>query len=219
MVRNRVTFSLNFNSVKEFDDAFERKGEKTGHFFAISSSVKVGSKVFIRVHIKGLDSPVFLEGIVAWRRIQNAGPSMRRGIFVQLMDRERARLEGIIKFLGKNSSDYRERRHYQRYPFFADAEYSTAQGTFGSEIRNISKGGVYLRCMGPLLSVGAKFPVTLYLEGKPSKGIVLNSRVAWIDLFDEDKGMGVLFDKDQSELKAIGKSIKRIQKQLVKLAK
>jgi len=161
MVKNRVTLSLNLNSVRELDGAFERKGENTGHFFSVTSGVRVGSKVFIRVHIQGLDFPVFLEGVVAWRRVQNAGPSMRRGIFVQLRDRERARLDGIVKFFQKKTRGPRERRRFQRFPLFADAEYSTAQGVFGSEIRNISEGGVYLRCLGPLLSIGARFPVHL----------------------------------------------------------
>ncbi len=219
MLKKRVTLSLNFQSVKELDQAFERKGENTGHFFPITSGIKVGSRVLIRIHLKGLDFPVYLEGVVAWRRVQNAGPTMRRGSFVQLPDRERARLDGIVKFLDKSSSGSRERRRFQRFPLFADAEYSTAQGVFGSEIRNISKGGVYLRCLGPLLSIGAKFPVTMYLEGNSSKGVVVNSKVAWIDMFDEDQGMGLLFDQDQPELKAVEKSIKRIKKQLTILAK
>ena len=145
---------------------------------------------------------------------------MPKGIFVQLFDRERARLRGIIDFLRANlSGSSKERREYQRYPLFADAEYATAQGIFSSEIRNISLGGVYLRCMGPLLSMGARFPVTIYLGGSTSKGIVLQARVAWVDMFDEDKGMGVLFDEGQSELRAINRSIKRIKSHLATLAK
>ncbi len=219
MVKNRVTLPLSFDSVKEFDEGFERKGENTGHFFSITSGVRVGQRVFIRIHIKGLEFPIFLEGVVAWRRVQNAGPSMRRGIFVQLLDRERARLDGIVTFLRKDARGTRDRRRFERLPLFTDAEYATAKGVFKSEVRNISQGGVYLRCLGPLLSIGAKFPVTLYLDGKSSKAVVLQSRVAWIDMFDDNKGMGVLFDKDQPELKAVGRSIRRIKKQLAILAK
>ena len=111
----------------------------------------------------------------------------------------------------------KDRRSEQRYPLFASATYATSTGEFSSETRNISSGGVYLRCQGPLLSVGARFPVTLHLEGEHSRGVKLNGRVAWLDLFEESKGMGVIFDQGQSGIKQVQRAIKRISRDLKRL--
>lgn len=213
---NRFHFQLSFDSAKEFDAAFERKGEATGVFFGSAREHEVGSRVIIRVEVKGAPSPIYLEGMVAWRRARSGGPRLPKGVFVALTDRERARLDGVVKFL-RSAARGKDRRTDQRYPLFADATYATATGEFPSETRNISAGGVYLRCQGPLLSVGARFPVTLHLEGGLSRGVTLNGRVAWLDLFEDSKGMGVVFDEGQASIKHVHRAIKRIKRDLKRL--
>ena len=96
--------------------------------------------------------------------------------------------------------------------------YRTAKGKFRSEIRDISKGGAFLRCTGPLLSVGATFPVTLYLEGDSDRGVEVDAQVAWLDMFDDPKGMGVVFKRGRSALKNVARTIKRIEQDLKRLA-
>lgn len=213
---DRFHFALSFNSAKEFDTAFERKGEDTGMFFASGREHGVGSRVIIRVTVKAAPAPIYLEGMVAWRRARSGGAGLRKGVFVALVDRERARLDGIVKFL-RSAAKGKDRRSEQRYPLFAKATYATATGDFSSETRNISSGGVYLRCQGPLLSVGARFPVTLHLEGDHGRGTTISGRVAWLDLFDESKGMGVIFDPGESGIKHVQRAIKRIARDLKRL--
>lgn len=213
---DRFHFTLSFDSAREFDAAFERKGEDTGMFFASGREHEVGSRVIIRVTVKAAPAPIYLEGMVAWRRARSGGAGLRKGVYVALADRERARLDGIVKFL-HSAAKGKDRRCDQRYPLFASASYTTASGEFSSETRNICTGGVYLRCQGPLLSVGARFPVTLHLEGDHSRGTTLSGRVAWLDLFDDSKGMGVIFDSDQSGIKQVQRAIKRIERDLKRL--
>ncbi len=212
------TFSLTFDSVSDFDKAFARQGSDTGYFFRTSKTIAVGQRACIRVLIRSGGNPFFLEGVVAWRRVRPGGPDMPPGVYVNLVDRDRARLDGIVRYL-RAGAEGRDRRNHQRYPLFADAAYETADGTHRSEVRNISERGAYLRCMGPLLSVGARFPVTLYLTGERNRGVRMQARVAWIDLFDDTRGMGVSFDSDQTEIKQVSKAIKRIQRDLKNLAR
>jgi Tfp pilus assembly protein PilZ len=210
-------FALSLDSVQAFDQTFARQGEDTGCFFPTARKISVGQKACIRVTIQKVSAPVYLHGFVAWRRVRSGGPAMPQGVYVRLGDRDRARLDGIVRFL-QSGAKGKDRRRSQRFPVFAKATYQTAQGQFQSETRNLSEGGVFLRCMGPLLTIGARFPITLYLKGDDAKGFALHARVAWIDLFTDSKGMGVVFDQDQPELKQIGKAIKRIQNQLKHLA-
>jgi hypothetical protein len=64
------------------------------------------------------------------------------------------------------------------------------------------------------LSVGARFPVVLYTEGIDGKGTPLSVQVAWIDLFEDTKGMGVGFIRSQAGLKQVGQVVKRLEKEL-----
>ena len=212
----RRSFVLSFDSIREFDKAFEREDGQTGVFFP-SVQASVGQQASIRADVKGLPSPIYLEGVVAWRRLRPGGRSLPPGVFVNLTDRDRSRLNGIIDYFASHTKG-KERRRANRFPLFAAASYSTAQGEFPSEVRNISEGGVFLRCMGPLLAIGTAFPVTIFLEGDNARGVSLTGRVAWLDMFENSKGMGVVFDQGQSGHRQVSKAIKRIKKDLKRLS-
>jgi hypothetical protein len=211
----RRSFFLSFETVREFDQAFEREDGQTGIFFP-SVQASVGQQACIRAVIEGLPAPIYLEGVVAWRRLRPGGRSLPPGVFVNLTDRDR-RLNGIIDYFATQTVG-KERRRNNRFPMFASAPYTTAQGEYPSEVRNISEGGVFMRCMGPLLSVGASFPVTLFLEGDNSRGVSLTGRVAWLDMFQNSKGMGIVFEQGQSGQRQVSKAIKRIKKDLKRLS-
>ena len=59
----------------------------------------------------------------------------------------------------------------------------------------------------PLMSVGARFPLVLFPNGKRARGLALDAQVAWIDLFEETKGMGVVFIRGQSMLKKVAQLV------------
>ncbi|MBN2496569.1 MAG: PilZ domain-containing protein [Deltaproteobacteria bacterium] len=214
MKHSQVEFMLVFDSADHFDRTFERKGAETGFFFPSRRDVSLGQEVMIRATIQGFEEPVYLRGVVAWRRVQSGGTKMPAGMYVTLSERDRARLDGIVKYL-KMGSKSKERRRHSRLPMLVSARYQTAEGAFGAETRNLSEGGAFLRCRkGPLLTVGARFPVVLYLEGEDGKQTELDVRVAWIDLFDASKGMGVEFESGQPELRRITRALRRFQKLL-----
>ena len=139
---------------------------------------------------------------------------MPAGVFVGLIDRDRARLDAIVKFL--KSPQKVNRRQHLRFPVQIKATYDTSKGSFPSEIRNLSKGGAFLRCMGPLLTVGARFPLDLSLDERGGKSVPLDVRVAWIDYFEDTQGMGVVFVKGQSQLKKVMRLIGNMEKSLKK---
>lgn len=208
-------FFLSFDTVRDFDRACERRGTETGFFFGVDRNLAVGEKVSILVSVKGIRTPVALEGRVLWRRIRDGGPDMPPGLFVGLVDRDRARLDSIVRFL-QSSGKHKERRDHFRFPVHLEARYQTAKGSFPSETRNISRKGAFLRCMGPLLTVGASFPVTLFLDDDDTKGTQLSARVAWIDYFEDTQGMGVEFDGGQSQLRKINRLCDRLERELKK---
>ena len=143
-------FLATFNSIQEFDKAFERKGAETGLFFQSVRQTKVGEIVWIRVSIKGTSEPLYLEGKVVWRRVRAGGKDYPAGTFVGLVERERAHLDAIVRYL-KAGEQRKERRHSQRFPVFMPASYATSKGEFRCETRNLSSDGAFLRCGGPLL--------------------------------------------------------------------
>jgi hypothetical protein len=140
---------------------------------------------------------------------------MPSGVFIALVDRDRARLDSIVRYL-RSAQSRNSKRAHPRYPVLIPAKYRTSKGEFPSETRNLSRGGAFLRCKGPLLTVGAKFPVILYLDGEGGKGISLKAKVAWIDYFEDTQGMGVMFDPGQSQLKKVHRLLDRFEKNLRK---
>ena len=208
-------FFLTFDSVEDFDRAFERKGPDTGLFHRTVRAFAVGDRLSIIVTIKGAQGMVSLEGRVLWRRIRSGVPKMPAGVFIALVDRDRARLDSIFRYL-RSSTHLKEKRTDPRYPVLLPAKYQTSKGEFQSETRNLSRGGAFLHCKGLLLTVGAKFPVILFLDGEGGKGISLNAKVAWIDYFEDTQGMGVVFDPGQSRLKKIHRLLDKLEKNLRK---
>lgn len=208
-------FWLTFDTVGEFERAFERRGPDTGIFHRTLRAFAVGDRLSILVTIKGVEGMVSLEGRVLWRRIRSGGPKMPAGVFIALVDRDRARLDSVFRFL-KSSRHQKEKRADPRYPVLLPARYLTSKGEYPSETRNLSRGGAFLRCQGPLLTVGARFPVILFLDGEAGKGTSINVKVAWIDYFEDTQGMGVVFDPDQSQLKKVHRLLDRFEKNIRK---
>lgn len=208
-------FWLTFDSVDEFERVLERKGPDTGIFHRTLRAFAVGDRLLILVTIKGIEGIVNLEGRVLWRRIRSGGPKMPAGVFIALVDRDRARLDSIVRYL-RSPKPHKQERAHPRYPVLLPAKYQTSKGEFPSETRNLSRGGAFLRCKGPLLTVGAEFPVILFLDGEAGKGTSLNAKVAWIDYFEDTQGMGVVFDPGQSQLKKVHRLLDKFEKNLRK---
>jgi Tfp pilus assembly protein PilZ len=200
--------ALSFNSVDDFDLAIERKGSETGFFFQSAQAAQVGQRMTLKVTIHGISTAVFLDGHVAWRRVRPAGADLPAGMFVVLSDRDRARIDGLLRYL-RAGGTRAERRKQPRFPILLEASYLTAKGAYRSETRNLSASGAFLRCAGPLLTVGATFPVRLFLEGAEGKAVEIVAHVAWIDPFEDTKGMGVRFAEDQPVLKRVAQLVKR----------
>jgi Tfp pilus assembly protein PilZ len=208
-------FWLTFDTVDGFEQALTHDGPDTGIFHKTLRAFAVGDRLSILVTIKGAEGIVSLEGRVLWRRIRSGGPQMPAGVFIALVDRDRARLDSIVRYLKSNKPNKQTRAH-PRYPVLLPAKYQTSKGEFPSETRNLSRGGAFLRCKGPLLTVGAKFPVILFLDGEAGKGTSLNAKVAWIDYFEDTQGMGVMFDPGQSQLKKVHRLLDKFEKSLRK---
>lgn len=208
-------FWLTFDTVDDFERAMEHKGSDVGIFHRTLRAFAVGDRLSILVSIRGSEGMISLEGRVLWRRIRSGGPQMPAGVFIALVDRDRARLDSILRYLRSNKPNKQTRAH-PRYPVLLPAKYQTSKGEFPSETRNLSRGGAFLRCKGPLLTVGARFPVILFLEGEDGKGTSLNAKVAWIDYFEDTQGMGVMFDPGQSQLKKVHRLLDKFEKSLRK---
>jgi Tfp pilus assembly protein PilZ len=204
-------FTLVCAAVEDFEKALPNKGPETGLFFPLSRQVKVGDRAMIRVSIRGFADPLFLEGRIRWRRVKPGGPRLPAGIFVGLVERERSHLDAMVKFL-KEGRSRAERRKHPRFPVDIRASYGTSKGFFDAEMMNVSKAGAFLRCLGPLLSVGVRFPVKVNLGDKNDPLVQLNAQVAWIDLFEDTKGMGIGFIRGQSELREIERIVKLASK-------
>ncbi len=204
--------ALSFGAVDDFEAAIERKGPETGFFFQSVRAAQVGQRMTLKVAIHGIPTPVFLEGHVAWRRVRAASPELPAGMFVVLCDRDRARIDGLLRYL--RSGGARERRRQPRFPILLEASYMTTKGAFRSETRNLSMGGAFLRCSGPLLTVGAAFPVRLFLDGAEGKPLEIVAHVAWIDPFEDTKGMGIRFAEDQPAMKRVATLVKRFEADL-----
>jgi Tfp pilus assembly protein PilZ len=212
-----LQFFLTFESAEDFDRSLERRGEDTGFFFPSTRPLKVGTRVTISVSIKGIKKPVFVTGRVVWRRHRSGGKNLPVGLFVALMDRERARLDALVEYLADAPQAKDKRKHF-RYPIILPARYRTAKGEYDSETRDLSRGGAFLRCMGPLLTVGSPVSIMLFLDGKEGKGLPVEAQVAWIDYFDETKGMGVQFQRGAA-VRKIGRFLDQYEKDLKKRTK
>ena len=71
-----------------------------------------------------------------------------------------------------------------------------------------------MKCLGPLLTVGARFPIELRPRREKTDKIPLNVQVAWIDYFEDTQGMGVVFIKGQPQLKKVQRLVDSFEKGL-----
>lgn len=210
-------FFLFFDTVHEFGQGFERSDGQMGVFFQ-STRALLGQAALIRVAVRSMPLPIFLEGVVALRRLKSAGPDLPPGVVINLTDRDRSRVDGIVGYHASKAEN-KDRRETPRIPVFASAKYKTAKGEFQAQVRSLSEGGAFLRCQGPLISIGAPLDCTLFLGGEDVPGVSMTGRVAWIDMFDSSKGLGVMFDPGQRGLVKVGKHIELRIKDLQRQAK
>jgi Tfp pilus assembly protein PilZ len=199
-----------FHTIEDLERALKGHEKQIGFFLDPSWDFQVGERVTICATVSGAATPVFFEGTVVWRRSKGT-EKMKPGIFIELLPRDQARLDGVFAFLREARN--REKRRWRRIPVRFSAVYKTSKGDFNSEVTNISEGGVFLRCQGPLLTVGAQFPLVLYPPSE-KEGVPLKGRVAWIDFFEETQGMGVAFLDGQAQLRRVKKIVSECEKQL-----
>ena len=213
MIRNM--FSVQLKSVADFERVLQPNGNGSGLFFHTGHELKVGELVIIKASINNLPNPVFLEGWVAWRRLRPRGSRLPRGLFVALADGEQSRLEGFMHFMNQNT-EISTVRAYPRLPVFVQAHYLTSQGPHPAETRNVSMGGAFLKCAGPLLPVGARTSIILNLEEQINRGLELMSEIVRFEPLLESQAMAVRFEPGQSNLSQLARVIKNIQKDLIR---
>ena len=152
-----------------------------------------------------------LRATVTWRRVRAGGKKLPQGIFAALDFYERDRLKGIVQYFSE-SDKLRERREHERLPLLVSARYQTAQGEYPSTTRDLSRGGAFLHCTGPLLQVGTRFPLRLYLQELDGKELELEAEVAWVDVFQAHKGMGIAFVVRSAAWRQLGRTLKKLEK-------
>ena len=205
---------LPFDSVDDFVKELGDNQDELGFFVKSKSSLGVGKRVSIVASVMGTKSLVFLEGTVLWQRHRSGGPKLPSGIFVGLVDRDKARLDSILKYLKTEGKI--EQRTSPRYPISLPSAYYTSQGAFSSHVKNLSVGGAFIKCDGPLFTVGTRSPLQIYLKGERVKGLTVETQVAWLDYFDETKGMGLAFIAKQPQLETIKFLVEKYERELKK---
>ena len=208
MIRN--TFRMQFESADALQKAFTSSGEDVGMFFDTGRDLPLGERVVIRASVRNLPAPVYLEGLVAWRRLRPRGTSLPRGLFVALTGKERLRLADAVTYLNKNAPSSEVRAH-PRFPIFTQAHYRTDRGVHPAVTRDLSKAGAFLRCKGPLLPVGAITEVTLNLDWHQRENIELLAEVVRFEPVPESLGLAVRFKPGQPGLKKLARFLDGIQ--------
>jgi Tfp pilus assembly protein PilZ len=209
----RSTFRLQFESAGDLQKAFTKNGDDVGMFFHTGRDLPLGERVVIKTSVKDLPSPLYLEGHVAWRRLRPRGSSLPRGLFVALSGKEKRRLADAVAYLNKNTGDRGVREH-SRFPVFVKAHYRTDRGIHPAITRDISIGGAFLQCKGPLLPVGSKTEVTLNLQWHKRENIELLAEVVRFDPLPESLGLAVRFKPGQPGLKKLSRFLDGIQSDL-----
>ena len=209
----RSMFSIQLKSVADFERVLQSNGNGSGLFFHTGHDLTVGDKVVIKASVRNLPTPIYLDGWVAWRRLRPRGSKLPRGLFVALADGEQSRLEGFLGFM-KQHPQLSIVRAYPRLPVFMPAHYLTNQGPYPALTRNLSMGGAFLKCSGPLLSVGAHTDVMLSLQGQKPENINLSSEVVRFDPLPGHQAIAVQFAPGQTSLAKLERAIKRIQIEL-----
>jgi len=194
-------FFLKFATMAEFRQAIEHKEQTPGVFLRYTRPISVGTRVSIMVEVKERNRSFFFDGEVLWRRLRSGGPRLPPGVFVRMTKQDMTRLDASIRYLTDSGAE--ERRRQPRYPIKLSGLYATSKGEFQCQTLDLSRGGAFVRCMGPLLIIGDVFPLVLYPEEEGGKGVVISVRVAWIEFVEERRGMGVAFVDSKSHLKKI----------------
>jgi Tfp pilus assembly protein PilZ len=210
----RNIFSVQLKSVADIEQVLRSNGNGSGLFFHTGHELKVGELVTIKASIKNLPNPVFLDGWVAWRRLRSRGTKLPRGLYVSLAEGEQSRLEGFMHFMNR-SPEISTARAYPRFPVFIPAEYLTAKGSHKATTRNISMGGAFLKCEGPLLPEGSRTNIILDLSNQKDKGLELKSEIVRFEPQIENQAIAVRFEPGQSNLSQLARAIKTIQKDLI----
>lgn len=208
MIRNM--FRLQFESADELHRAFTSNGEDVGMFFHIGRDLPLGERVVIKAFVKELPSPLYLEGQVAWRRLRPRGTTLPRGLFVSLDDKDRRRLTDAVGYL-KNASRGKGVRQHSRFPLFVRAHYRTDRGVYPAVTRDLSLGGAFLDCKGPLLPVGTNTEITLNLQWHKRENIELLAEVVRFDPLPESLGFAVRFKPGQPALGRLVRFVEDIQ--------
>lgn len=211
MIRNM--FRLQFDSAEALHQAFTSTENEVGIFFHTGRDLPLGERVVIKALVDSLPAPVYLEGMVAWRRLRPRGTTLPRGLFVALDEQDRRRLNETVSFLSQ-SAKHKGVREHPRYPVFTQAHYRTERGVHPAQTRDISKGGAFLQVRGPLLPVGSKTEITLNLRGHKHENIELLAEVVRFEPFAGNPGLAVRFKPGQHALKRLAGFLDEIQRDL-----
>ncbi|MBW1810581.1 MAG: PilZ domain-containing protein [Deltaproteobacteria bacterium] len=205
---------LPFNSVDDFVKELEENEAEKGFFVKSISTLVVGQQVSIVASIKGTKNPVFLEGMVLEQPLRLAGQMSPSDVFIGLVEHDRTRLDSIFKYLKTESKI--EHRAHPRYPISMPSAYYASMGAFSSQVKNLSVGGAFIKCDGPLFSIGTHSSLQIFVEGDRVKGLTLKTKVAWIDNSEDAKGMGLAFIAKQPQLETIKFLVEKYERELRK---
>lgn len=208
-------FSVQLKSVADLERLLKPNGNGSGLFFHTGHELKVGELVTIKASINNLPNPIFLEGWVAWRRLRPRGSRLPRGVFVTLAEEEKSRLEGFVKYMDR-SPEISIVRAYPRFPVFLEAHYLTDKGPYPATTRNLSMGGAFLNCEGPLLPVGARTSIMLNLEEQINRSLELKSEIVRFEPLIESPSIAVRFEPGQANLSRLAQAIRQIQTDLTR---
>ena len=203
-------FKAQFDSANAFQQAFAARGDDVGLFLSTGLDLPLGERVVIKALVAKQPEPVYLDGLVAWRRMRSRGRSLPRGLFVTLSGTARRRFDATVYYLSRNDRSSEGRAH-ARFPVFSQAEYRTNRGDHPAEIRDISMGGAFLQLQGPLLKVGAHTVVTVNFQ---NESIQLQAKVVRFDPTPGSPGLAVSFNPGQSALKRLSRTMKTAQQEM-----
>lgn len=155
----------------------QRAGADDVLFVPDCSTASVGSSILVQVDAIGLAAGLFIEGVVAWRRLQNL-PGLPRGCGVRVMSSHLDRLAFLRRWsIGEVPHAGRE---YWRYPCtekvlisFAGARRSTQRLVHGT-VEDVSAKGALLVAMSPV--VGA---TELLLDFHSGPKVPVPARIVW----------------------------------------
>jgi hypothetical protein len=204
-------FMLTFGSATELRRAVRLKGTERGLFFQSDRDVSAGDPVLIRAHVQGLRSGLWLEGRVAWRRVQSTRALIPTGIFVGLTLRSLGLVDDVVRHM-TSALEQAERRGHARLFVLLDAIYRAGDAMFPAEIRNLSEGGAFLRCQDVPPVPGSEVFVTLLPGHGVRRGRRFPAEVAWSEASEDFRSMGVQFRPAWLVRWRLARTLDRIQR-------